>query len=468
MYKIQFSVKNEHQLCIQLLDFDHEVSYMNIDVVEIKKAHNEFLMSVGGPIYSEEKSCFSMIDINTNYPDMLCSINRITISSLINGREDAEKTTIKMIKGKDFDNLFFKISESKLLIYEGIERDVNSILTERQKRFYEPIGDIGNDKAHDYSLFVFLSNCLLPGGDFVLDKCQVMTHENLGALDIVESVKRFINSKAHINVDFSDIYSISQKISMDKPTTVLYFPSIKASNPDSIFQYVIERIDNITYLLSYRRMSKVDVYGYFVYDKIDNTGGLIIPKELYSGNLLPDFISESSYLATAEPKVAGNKFIQLILKLYKYALAEKRADFIYFSFWNILESVARYQGYDVAKNSDGTIKLNKKRDRINLGASDMVRELITEIYNDRGMNPQFTANSKNYSVLDMTIMWCQHRNCTAHKGGCNPDDLLQCDTNNINKVKCKSNTVGIPPSEAEIYLRTIKRLTNDIITKIIY
>lgn len=190
-------------------------------------------------------------------------------------------------------------------------------------------------------------------------------------------------------------------------------------------------------------------------------------KETYSGNLAPDFVSESNYFLNLEPIVATDIFIQFILNLYRNAFADKRPDFIYFFFWNILESIARYKGFDIDKNPDGTVKLDRKGRPVKTGASKMVSELIDSVYSKNCRSTSFSSGNKAYSLIEMTMMWCQHRNCTAHRGGCNPNNTLQCDTGNQNVVKCRSYTINATNEEQDIYLRTIKRVAREMIDDIL-
>lgn len=215
-------------------------------------------------------------------------------------------------------------------------------------------------------------------------------------------------------------------------------------------------------------MSKVDVYAYLIHDKTEKKLGLSIPRKPYQGNLLSDFISERTHLMNVEKKVAGDKFLQLILNIYRHTIAEKRSDFIYFAFWNILETIARFKEYDIGKNPDGTIKFNTKGKPVKLGAERMVLELINNIYQSKNRNPEFNVNNKTYSVLEMTTMWYQHRNCTAHKGGCNFSNLTQCDTTKTKIMKCRNCTAGVSPLEADLYISTIRRVSWEIVTQLLY
>ena len=79
-------------------------------------------------------------------------------------------------------------------------------------------------------------------------------------------------------------------------------------------------------------------------------------------------------------KLSNDKFLQLILNLHKHALGENRPDFIYFYYWNILETIARHKGYDTKKKPNGVVKLDKKGNPVRVGAADMVRLLIKETY----------------------------------------------------------------------------------------
>lgn len=467
MDEITLSAENDSILCIELHGTSYEANYMNINVVEIKKTHDEWLMSVGNLMVHDNGSLKVKIQIRTDYPDMLCEVTHLTLSTIENGVEDPERPHIELIGGKDFDRIFFKISQKALQVYKDIKKEADQIKHKRKQKFFEPIGDVQCEQAHDFSIFVFLSNCFLPAGTFFLEKCQAIPHDNLGVSDIVESVKSLID-KTNLNLKLPDSNSVRKRLERFKPATVLYFPSIMALSSDAAFEFISERLHNIINLLSYRRMAKVDVFAYLFYEKSANKAGLSIPEEVYSGNILPDFASESTYLLNLEPKVARNTFIQFILNLYRYALAEKRPNFIYFSLWNILESIARYKGFDIEKNPNGSIKLNMSGIPLKAGAVKMVSELISKNYAKNGISPNFTSDRKTYSVIDMTIMWCQHRNCTAHRGGCNPNNTSQCDIRNPNVVKCRDYTISASNLQLDLYLRTIKRIAREMIDDLLY
>lgn len=466
MVDVTISVKNNSVLCVELSGIDCKANFMNINVIEIKNAHDEWLMSVGNHIVHDSGSIKAQIEIETDYPDMLCELTHIILTYIEDGAEDQEKQKIQLVGGKDFTNTFFKIDQNKLEVHSDFKIEAEQIRQLRTQKFLEPIGDIQSAKAHDFAIFVFLSNCFLPAGIFSLEKCQVIPHDNLGVLDIMDSVRKLL-VKTKLELKLPDSDDVIKQLEGMKPTAVLYFPAIKAATPESAFNYISERLFNIVNLLSYRRLSKVDVFAYLFYNRTANRGGISIPQETYPGNLMPDFVSESNYFLNLEPIVATDIFIQFILNLYRHALAEKRPDFIYFFFWNILESIARHKGFDIEKNPDGTVKLDKKGRPVKTGAAKMVSELIDNVYPKYCRSISFSSGNKTYSLIDMTIMWCQHRNCTAHRGGCNPSYTPQCDTRNQNVVKCRSYTVNATNAEQDICLRTIKRVTREMIDDIL-
>lgn len=477
MAEVRLSIGDQSELVVDLAGMPCDAGHMDININGIKETHDDWMMSVGGVITQGEDFCRTKVKIDTKRPDTLCEIMSLRLSKLQKEHPSGKEKVLHLIRGKDFKRVFFKVCNEIILVDPDIVKEVKAIEDRRRLKFNDHIGDLENKNSRDFSLLVFLANCHLPGGKFFLDKCLVFPSDNLGKRHIAESVKNFLENRLfkgqNVSLDWIISDATLKCLKAEEPTVVLYFPAIKAENTNSVLQIVKERVENLVNLLSFRREAKVEVYAYVFRNHTDNETSIGVPEKPYVGNLASDFVSESSRLIPVEGKVANDKFLQLILDLHKHALGEKRPDFIYFRHWNILETIARSKGYDVAKNPDGTVRLDSKGRPIRVGAGDMARQLIKDIYQRKNKSTDIqvtfpTGIKKKLSALDIVSAWNQHRNCTAHRGGCNSNDTSQCDTTRSSVVDCRRYTVGISPIQLDFYLGSLQGITRTIISSMLY
>ncbi len=477
MAEIELFSENQDELVVDLTGISCDADHVNININEIMETHDDWLMSLSVPISQEEDFCRIKMKIDTRRPDTLCEIINIRLSKIKKEQPFSEEKVLDLVRIKDFERVFFKVCNERIIVDPDIVKEVKAIENRRRHKFNEPIGDLENKNARNFTLLVFVANCHLPRGKFYLDKCLVYPSDNLGKRHIAESVKNFLANRLFKGQDASFDWIVSDDtligLKAEEPTAVLYFPAIKAETLNSVLEIVKDRVENLVNLLSFRREAKVEVYAYVFRNHTDDVTSIGVPEKPYVGNLASDFVSESSRLIPVESKVANDKFLQLILDLYRHALGEKRPDFIYFHYWNIIETIARSKGYDLAKNLHGTVKLDRNGNPIRVGAGDMVRNLIKDIYQRKNINTDSHVTfpgevKKTFSILDMVTAWNQHRNCTAHRGGCNPNDTSQCDTTRSPVVDCRRYTVGISPLELDYNLDCLQRMTRTIISSMLY
>jgi len=132
----------------------------------------------------------------------------------------------------------------------------------------------------------------------------------------------------------------------------------------------------------------------------------------------------------------------LYLLLYGEALNEKRWDFLYFKYWNILEMIARgkdYVGRPLLDWQGNTIH-NKKHEarKIRDDAKELVFELLREDLSTIYSETSFSFNLKQGKISELIQIWYRHRNCVVHRGACLPNDATSCSRINPQYVCCKN------------------------------
>ncbi len=119
------------------------------------------------------------------------------------------------------------------------------------------------------------------------------------------------------------------------------------------------------------------------------------------------------------------------------AIREERIEFVYFRFWNLLETIARSKGFDGTPRLDwsGSQVTSPKGKPlvIELQAEQLVFELLRSTLAPQSVSPRaFGAPFE-----ELVPIWYRHRNCVVHGGGCFPDDTSFCLRADQKFIECR-------------------------------
>lgn len=275
---------------------------------------------------------------------------------------------------------------------EGSEHNRGDTMVATQRRYYD--------------ILIFCEDALLTRriniGPAVVMPCPILSTQCLA-----DQVKQFCDT-LNIYVPSSNVIKEQFDSQSDKlnPSFVIAFPKLPIWEMDRLVSYLKAEMKAILGVIALNRMAypKEIAIAYFKRENDDVTGRFILTRSYYRGNLLGGAISgedEEKWNYHYNCIKSDNRKAEIIFH-YKSANAETDLDYAYLRYWSLLEAITKQLiGKPILKN---------------------VRHLIIEAYKNRSIPASaeelsLTVGSEKFDFFQLTKMWYEFRNYTAHEGG---------------------------------------------------
>lgn len=264
----------------------------------------------------------------------------------------------------------------------------------------------------------FFEGCLI-NHPFKLNDYTLIPAEGLKVSDVIECVETNIEQIFGGQIQLKKEYWNSQSKSQT-PIVVVQFKEFFAINVDDAFRIIDKKAKVLADLLSLERGSKVRLIADLCQTETgDKFERIHLPH--YSGNLISDFYDRSDVLQECLQAIQSDHMLPLYISLLNEALGESNRDFKYLRLWMVLETIAKQY---FTKGSDDF----------------KVESLLRTFRNAHNVSIVLDGNHPGFEIKDYVLSWSQHRDCSAHFGGCHPDNANQCDINHRKKNICKKLT----------------------------
>lgn len=283
--------------------------------------------------------------------------------------------------------------------------------------------------------------------DFQLIPFQPLKLDNVGEL-----IWNFLKDTG-LNLDEQRVKQIIND-SGHQPTAIMIFPKVHSVDHNDNFSQVISESKRFMNLSALNRGSHGELLGTISLDLSSGDLAFSLNSPSYRGNLMGGFVSGEDFEHTYDQiqNLRGNNKAQLFLELYNEARREKDIEFSFFRLWNILETISKTKGLigQPLVKWDGTPVLNNRNQPryIQNHSKELVFELLRETFSGQAVHSGYFGNHLRDSDSDILMdkiltVGYQHRNCTAHRGGCFPNDTTICDRTKDSCILCKQETEKI-------------------------
>ena len=287
-----------------------------------------------------------------------------------------------------------------------------------------------------YVAVVFLKNCLVTSPQ----KCEtfeIVPTSGIGASDEIALMDKYLSDSGFEKI--SDADALSEAVRREQPAAFVRFPQMFATSPGECIQVAVQDARTLSEILALQRESYSTVVGAIVIDAAAGRYWFWLCKPTYTGNLVGGFLGGEDPSLTQHrlAKVRQNESLRFCLKLYRDAVAEQDVEMAYYRYWTILEVIAAAKHLSGAPRVDrfGNAVLNRRGVicQVTDEAQPLVTELLRRVYT--AMNVSMSCGLGH--LFDLIPIWYRHRNCIAHRGGCQPDDPAHCHRDKPQFTTCR-------------------------------
>jgi len=318
-------------------------------------------------------------------------------------------------------------SEELLARYREVEQ-------QRQAEFFSGIGDktVG---SLEFEALVFVKNCLLRTR-MRIGPCQLIPFGGLGCQDEVALMNDFLARNGSPPIaDPQEALGLGQ---FGEPCVVVHFPRVLAGSFKRAAQIVQDEVALLCDVLGLHRQSYGSPFGGLLVRRDTGERFRWIHTPLYRGNVAAGFLGgEVPRLIRADlDKARGDPRLALYLSLLREAIREERIEFVYFRFWNLLETIARSKAFDGKPRLDWTgTQMTDPQGKLVIKpqAEQLVFELLRSTLAPQSLSPRAFGTP----FEELVPIWYRHRNCVVHGGGCFPHDASFCLRTEDKYVRCK-------------------------------
>jgi hypothetical protein len=334
-------------------------------------------------------------------------------------------------------DLLFEVigTDEKARGSEGLLARYREVGQQRQADFLSGIGDKTADSL-EFEALLFVKNCMLQRR-MRIGPCQLIPLGGLGCQDEVALMNEFLAKNGSPPIaDPQEALGLGQ---FGEPCVVVHFPRVLAASTERAAQIVQGEVALLCNVLGLHRQSYGSPFGGLLVRRDTGERFRWIHTPLYRGNVaagllggeVPRLIRADLDKARSDPRLA------LYLSLLREAIREERIEFVYFRFWNLLETIARSKGLDGKPRLDwsGTQMTSPKGKPLVIEpqAEQLVFELVRSTLAPQNVSPRAFGTP----FEELVPIWYRHRNCVVHGGGCFPDDTSFCLTTDQKFVQCR-------------------------------
>ncbi len=410
-------------------------------------------------------------------------VNKINIDNLTPGIYCIE--TIEIINTEDLNIIkpYYSIKFQTTPLLFQILKNNNSEkidknkMTEFQKNANKIIDtEINNSRASSktYIGYTFCNNVYL-GKSINIGECLIIPSKRMGNTHIRDYMYNFIEptygkcdyKSKEAPPSFDDPYKT--------PMIIIIYPRIISDSPNDAANLLHNKAISILQVLSLINDSYGSILGELIIKEKNNkyyTASERVYYNPYAGNLFVG--NESSEKVLKILKEAGcNTIKKFYLNLFIECSKERRSQYSYFRYWNLLETIARNKNYIGKQKKDeehqNLTNCKGKPILIKNQALDLVFELIRDTYEKINIIIEPGSNLKVSSFFDLLKIFYQRRNCIAHRGNCQFNNPTICDTTDNKKSLCRKalfemkNKSNDPNNFTDEYLFELKNIVTTII-----
>ncbi len=301
-----------------------------------------------------------------------------------------------------------------------------------------------------------------------LSRYELIPSDGLSCIDELQVMQGFLEKIGQPPLGNTE--GNLERAKQGQPTVVVHFPKVMADSIEHAGMVVEEESDLLVALLSMQRRGAGEIFASLIFDVQQQKPFYRIHTPHYGGNLL------GGWLSGEDPRTIVNRMESLrrtqtsvlYVNLFREALREHNPEFQYFRYWNILETIARNKEYvgELLRDWNGIVIKNRKgKERhIQDTAEELVFELLRERLSPKFGEMSFASGLSQGSISDQIGIWYRRRNCVVHGSQCLCRDPSLQLWNNPKYANCKRARDEISSQTDDGYLRSLKEVTEIIIS----
>jgi hypothetical protein len=340
----------------------------------------------------------------------------------------AENTQIDFLSGKEFNRLFFQVSNtsSREVTNESLTELILKTESNIEEKFNSGIV-LSSDKSNNYSVFALIKGLKI-GVRYRFEQFEIIPlNFGLEKIDELDAINFFLKNFTSTNLFFEYTMDVSQASQQELPVSVAHFPKIRASSNEEAYIFVENKVLHLLEIMSLSRGASGEIFDLIVIDLDSNAGTRYSKRNHYIGNLLTGGLSGENP-ETIEKYIHAievDDFKRFLTSLHKEVLKESNLGFKILRYWTILEVLAESKNFETGsrktdlKDFDGKplFELNeagqpKVDDKTGENVIISVKNSIANVYNLLKLYQFGDA----YTNLNNIKTWIALRDSVAHFG----------------------------------------------------